>query len=42
MSASEKTLKVELRKFGEGLTVNTEPSQKLLEGVETRHVAPYR
>ena len=28
LSASEETLKVELRKFGGGLTANTEPSQK--------------
>ena len=43
LSASKETLKVELRKFGGGLTANTEPSQrKFLEGVETRHVAPYR
>ena len=43
LSASEETLKVELRKFGGGLTANAEPSQrKFLEGVETRHVAPYR
>ena len=28
LSASEETLRVELRKFGGGLTANTEPSQK--------------
>jgi len=27
LSASKETLKVELRKFGGGLTANTEPSQ---------------
>ena len=34
------TSNVELRKFGEGLTANTEPSLRNQEGVETRHGEP--
>ena len=40
LSASEETLKVELRKFGGGLTANTEPSQKKfwkVQRLDTQH-----
>ena len=40
LSAQKEISNVELRKFGEGLTANTEPSLRNQEGVETRHGEP--
>ena len=42
MSALSESLKVELVKFGEGFTANTEPRQHVLQGVETRQQAPVK
>ena len=42
LSALSESLKVELVKFGEGLTANTEPRQHVLQGVETRQQAPVK
>ena len=42
MSALSESLKVELVKFGEGFTANTEPRQHTLQGVETRQQAPVK
>ena len=42
LSALSESLKVELVKFGEGFTANTEPRQHVLQGVETRQQAPVK
>ena len=42
LSALSENLIVELVKFGEGLTANTEPRQCELQGVETRQQAPVK
>ena len=40
MSALSEKREVEFRKFGEGLTANTEPILDVQEGVETRYGIP--
>ena len=40
LSALSEKREVEFRKFGEGLTANTEPILDVQEGVETRHGIP--
>ena len=42
LSALSESLNVELVKFGESLTANTEPKQHVLQGVETRQQAPVK
>ena len=42
LSALSESLKVELVKFGESFTANTEPRQHVLQGVETRQQAPVK
>ena len=40
LSTLSEKREVKFRKFGEGLTANTEPSCNNTEGVETRHGTP--
>ena len=42
LSALSENLIVELVKFGEGFTANTEPRRRELQGVETRQQAPFK